>query len=392
MAGPTLEGLQSAEDLLKSQNANEQQMNQDKRRQDVIPAAAEKFKNGDVKGAYMELAAADPEWALKMIGTHGLTGGGPKIVKSVSIQDPESGQINEHALYDDGTVKPIGVKGFAPQGYFNPISGEREMSYGGTGDRRGITGSGAGRFINQGSNKQAPTKAFLDPQSSSIEPSAQISAKPSVRSAAPNKPQVDQEEIAAKRAFQSLDPKMRGYFDEQFKSYDSAIKDDKDALYGAKRAKDLLAAGKNIDQDIVRLYQNYLSSASGDRGARTEMDVQPFGGRASVLARLERFAKTNLQGKLPEDDRKFLSQLTGAMQKTSESIISDRAAQYSNQVSQRTHLTESQARKMLMKGVIPESTVKQQPNSATGPKKGTVMDGHVFLGGNPADPASWKKQ
>lgn len=338
----SLEGLQSAEDLLKSQNANEQQMNQDKRRQDVIPAAAEKFKNGDVKGAYMELAAADPEWALKMLGGHGPGGSvDPKIVKSVSIQDPETGQINEHALFSDGSIKPIGVKGFAPQGYFNPTTGEREMSYGGTGDRRGITGNGAGRFINQGSTK--PASQPQTAQSKSLSTSS--------GSAGLVKPQINEEEIKAKKAFQSLDPKMRGFYQTQQEKFMGEVAPDREAAEASKRTIKMLSAGKELNADIMRLFQNQFARASGERGVMTENDVAPFGGKASVFDRLARVAKYQTVGQIPEEDRVFLSELAKKMQQNNEVAVGNKAEAYVNQIAAQTNLTSDQARHLLTKGV-----------------------------------------
>lgn len=43
-------------------------------------------------------------------------------------------------------------------------------------------------------------------------------------------------------------------------------------------------------------------------------------------------------------------------------------------------------------GEVPRETMQKQQVSGIAPKKGTIKGGYIFMGGNPADPNSWKKQ
>lgn len=112
------------------------------------------------------------------------------------------------------------------------------------------------------------------------------------------------------------------------KARDEFLKDTDDArtaLGSARNAKALIASGGEINGDIVRGIQNQLARATGEKGAMTDRDVAPFGGRQAILDRLNRWGQVGVFGKLPESDRKFLTQFADLMEKRAGEYVKDRS-------------------------------------------------------------------
>jgi hypothetical protein len=107
-------------------------------------------------------------------------------------------------------------------------------------------------------------------------------------------------------------------------------KDDRDALQAAQSISEALAAGKAIGGDIIRLVQNKFARASGERGAMTENDVKPFGGRADILSRIEASYNRWVKGKFSDKDRDFLTKLSRVMEKRTAHDIEQRSEFFVN--------------------------------------------------------------
>src|SRR5574343_123503 len=95
--------------------------------------------------------------------------------------------------------------------------------------------------------------------------------------------------------------------------------------------KDLVASGNPIAAASI---QTYMARASGEVGALTEADKAPFGGSRAIFNRLEQSLKQMADGRLTEDNAKFLSDLADTMAASAnrrlDSIARTRAAQFSN--------------------------------------------------------------
>lgn len=114
------------------------------------------------------------------------------------------------------------------------------------------------------------------------------------------------------------------------KSFLDDTKDDRNSLMAAKGIQNLLKTGDKLNGDILRLIQNKFARASGERGAMTESDVAPYGGRQEIIARIERNIGNWSQGKITDEDRKFLSNLATAMEKQTGQDLSKRTQFFSN--------------------------------------------------------------
>lgn len=115
----------------------------------------------------------------------------------------------------------------------------------------------------------------------------------------------------------------------------------------ASQSVDILLANGKVNGDIVRALQNKLARATGEKGAMTENDVAPFGGRASILDRFERMLTTNINGKIPDTDRKFLGQINKVLNDAAKRNIDEVNSQFATQLSDDTGLSLDQAAKLL---------------------------------------------
>lgn len=102
-------------------------------------------------------------------------------------------------------------------------------------------------------------------------------------------------------------------------------KDDRSALNAAQGIKMTIASGKEIGGDILREIQNQLARGSGEKGAMTDRDVEPFGGRTSLLARINRSAVMAAKGQLPDEDRQFLMKVAGVMEKRAKAYVDNKS-------------------------------------------------------------------
>ena len=101
--------------------------------------------------------------------------------------------------------------------------------------------------------------------------------------------------------------------------------DDRSAVNAAISVKTMLAAGKQMNGDILRAIQNQLARATGEKGAMTEQDVAPFGGKQAIMDRVARFASYNTVGEMPNADREFLSKVSDVLTQKSNDNIARRS-------------------------------------------------------------------
>ncbi len=107
-------------------------------------------------------------------------------------------------------------------------------------------------------------------------------------------------------------------------------KDERASLQAAKSITGLLDAGEALDGDILRAVQTKFAKAGGEKGAMTENDVAPYGGRQAILDRLKRNVTTWATGKMTDSDREFLRSLAGTMQRQSENELKRSTDYFSN--------------------------------------------------------------
>jgi hypothetical protein len=194
-------------------------------------------------------------------------------------------------------------------------------------------------------------------------------------------PQDQQPDFDPKLSYQSLNPKERTNYDKTFTDFQKDSKDDRAAFVAAAKIKQMLGAGKELNYDILRAFQNQFARASGEKGVMTENDVKPFGGRNDVLSRLERYFTYNSVGQIPEEDRQFLSSLSDAMQEANKTAVIHRADPYAKQVATNTKLNETQARNLLLQGVVDPAPLSGKPETK-------VVAGKTYM----KVPGGWQEQ
>lgn len=149
--------------------------------------------------------------------------------------------------------------------------------------------------------------------------------------------------------FGTLNAKQRDSVQDNTKLFLKDTEKNRDALTGAQGVRNMLAAGKDgrIDYDSIRAIQNQFARASGEVGAMTERDVGSFGGRTNAIGRLERFLKAETLGQLPDEDRKFLSDLSKVMEDNASKAIAKQSAPYVENIRRDSGLKPEQAKSVL---------------------------------------------
>lgn len=183
-----------------------------------------------------------------------------------------------------------------------------------------------------------------------ITPSPKLS--PSLTSSGGKPGEVSTEEKEAQEAFQlrnKLNPHQRKSIDENNSAMLKDTQKNRDAITAAQSVRNLLNAPKEgkLDQDILRAIQNQLSRGTGEVGAMTENDVAPFGGRATLLGKLDRWSKMNTTGQLPPEDRKILMQLSKVMEGSAQKGMQQQSRVYQQNITRDTGLPLNQSSKLL---------------------------------------------
>lgn len=218
-----------------------------------------------------------PASSSKQFQTKNITDANGNIVKTV-VFDTSTGQV----------VNDIGTAGFAQRAIENKRTGELE-------NYNPALGSTTGKLTQP--TPQSPQQA-----------QGQV-------------PEITKEQLPVNKQKQ---------VDEYRKEFLADTKDDRTALQASRSIKGLLASGKALDGDILRAVQNKFARATGERGAMTEQDVAPYGGKQAVTDRIGRSMSMWATGKIPDEDRKFLSGLADLMQKQTERDLAQRTEFFSN--------------------------------------------------------------
>lgn len=147
--------------------------------------------------------------------------------------------------------------------------------------------------------------------------------------------------------YNTLDDKKRTKVDKTRDDFLKDTKDDRDAVVAAGGIKQMLAAGKEMNGDVLRAIQNQLARANGEKGTMTEGDVQGFGGKADVLSRIGRFLSMNAVGEMTDSDRTFLTKLSDVMERRANDYVNKQSEVYSDNITKVTGLDDRKARTLL---------------------------------------------
>jgi hypothetical protein len=93
-------------------------------------------------------------------------------------------------------------------------------------------------------------------------------------------------------------------------------------ISGAKIARDMVASGNPIAAASI---PNFLARASGEVGALTEADKEPFGGTRAIVERSKQAAKQMIDGTLTEANKQFVLDLADVYEKSAQNVRNERA-------------------------------------------------------------------
>lgn len=170
---------------------------------------------------------------------------------------------------------------------------------------------------------------------------------------------------------ESLNPLQRKSVAENTNLYLKDTEKNRDAVVAASNVRSLLQApadGK-MDYDILRAIQNQLARGNGEVGAMTENDVAPYGGKPTIMGKLQRWTAMQTVGQLPPEDRKLLSDLSLIMEKNARNGIKMQSQPYVANVQRDTGLQGEQAFTLLggEASTIPSQQIPApQASSASG--------------------------
>lgn len=155
------------------------------------------------------------------------------------------------------------------------------------------------------------------------------------------------EESSPTEMYKTLDVKQRERLDKAREKFLQDTKEDRDAINGAQGVRAMIQAGDKINGDILRAIQNQLARSSGEKGAMTERDVSPFGGRADILSRLKRIGMMETVGMLPDSDRKFLIDISNMMEKKANQFVENQSKVYTENFANDVGIEPAKARGLL---------------------------------------------
>lgn len=158
-------------------------------------------------------------------------------------------------------------------------------------------------------------------------------------------------EPTSRQLFESLQPKQKESYKKLRDDFYKDTEAERSAITSAQAAISKLQAGEEIGGDILRAIQNEFARSNGEKGVMTDKDVDPFGGRPSVAARLQRLAEYNSTGKMPKEDRVFMQEYAAAMARASQAKLDSKAIPFAEQIATQTPLTSDQAKSLISQGL-----------------------------------------
>ena len=124
---------------------------------------------------------------------------------------------------------------------------------------------------------------------------------------------------------ENLTTNQQKHLDDYRNKFLDDTKDDRSAINTAQGIKMTIQSGAEIGGDILRELQNQLARGSGEKGAMTDRDVAPFGGRQDLISRIKRASSMAATGQLPDEDREFLTQVANVMEKRAQQYVNNKA-------------------------------------------------------------------
>lgn len=313
------------------------------------------------------------QFALNKLGeANDLNSGRTKFARIMAIKrgfKPEEVQDKTASELEDMMKlmpKPASGSQFQVKNRFNPATGQVEQILLNTATGEiADTGGIAGFSIRDVKNERTGERDVFNPSLGRVTGSLTGATPQTEQQAADNIPEVTKDQLSAIKQKQ---------VDNYRKEYIADTKDERASLQAARSIKELLAAGKELNGDIIRAVQNKFAIATGNKGATSENDVTPFGGRQSVLDRISRGATMWSQGQFNEGDREFLNSLAGIMENTSQKELKQSTQFFSNNLyndiksdpaSKVSRITPASAEKLLGSDIYNEPTEEVAAPAAT---------------------------
>lgn len=145
----------------------------------------------------------------------------------------------------------------------------------------------------------------------------------------------------------------KGRIVDNFAKNSSVVKA-KQSKDGAEFMNTLLDAKNPIAEAAI---PTFMARASGEVGALSEADKAPFGGSRAILSRLQAIATQAATGRMTEENRQYIQQLTGAMNQAANRIIAREARSRAGQYAQAYEISPESVYSMLMAEYSPEGPI-----------------------------------
>jgi len=144
-------------------------------------------------------------------------------------------------------------------------------------------------------------------------------------------------------------------------------------LASAEAAQFVLKMGNPIGDEAVK---TFLARASGEVGTLTDTDAARFGGSKSIVSRIGAITQQYIDGKLTDENRKYLMELTDAYKKSADDTINKRADFIARQQSQVVKIDKNVLKNAMLGYDV--TSAEDQPNNETNAQSASpVSEGEV---------------
>lgn len=155
---------------------------------------------------------------------------------------------------------------------------------------------------------------------------------------------------------------------------DASVKKSQQSVDAANMIRGLVDSGNPIAAASI---PTFMARASGEVGNLSEADKQPFGGSQAILQRLAAVTRQAADGKLTEDNARFIRELSGIMEKRANDNISALAKKRAKQYSSASDFLDEQD---IFSSLVPEmQDINESPQPTSIPKVGGKFNGEKVL-------------
>jgi hypothetical protein len=157
---------------------------------------------------------------------------------------------------------------------------------------------------------------------------------------------------------------------------DKVVQKSEERISAAQSMRELLASKNPISDEAAK---RFAARASGEVGAMTDNDIKPFGGRQSLVGRIQQAAEQAKSGSLTDENRKLLMDLSQKFESSAKAQLHNRLDVYAKQAADDLGLTPMELKTRIRPDLAEEIGKQPIEEAPANTVERTTKDGRTAI-------------